>query len=132
MKTAEQLITELLERWAKATSEDKKEEILPSHDEAAVIYDVLPPLSYQGTNEYKKSWGEWQPHFEIPSLFEIHDLKIYAGETHAFCHGFIRCGGTLPGGGIVEDDVRATFCLTFDAGAWRIMHQHISMPLNRE
>jgi ketosteroid isomerase-like protein len=131
MKTHEQQIADILECWAKATSEDRKEEILASHDEAAVIYDVLPPLCYNGTKEYGQSWEEWQPHFEIPSLFEIQDMKIHAGETHAFCHGFIRCGGKLPNGEIVEDFVRATFCLMRHGGEWRILHQHISMPLNQ-
>jgi ketosteroid isomerase-like protein len=132
MKTSEQRITVLLQCWAKATSEDRKEDILASHDEAAVIYDVLPPLSYNGTKDYKESWEGWQPHFQVPSLFEIEDLKIYAGETHAFCHGFLRCGGKLPDGEIVEDFVRATFCLVRHGHEWRIIHQHISMPLSRE
>jgi len=132
MKTPEQHITSVLEHWAKATREDRKEEILAAHDQAAVIYDVLLPLSYNGIDDYRKSWDDWQPHFEIPSLFEIHDLKIYAGETHAFCHGFIRCGGRLPDGEIVEDFVRATFCLTRSGSEWRIIHQHISMPLDKE
>jgi ketosteroid isomerase-like protein len=125
-------ISEILHAWARATSTDRKDEILSSHSRDAVIFDVLPALRYDGAEEYKRSWGDWQPTFEIPSLFEIHDLKVFAGDTHAHAHGIIRCGGTLPDGDLVEDNVRATFCLIHDGSDWRITHQHISMPLQQE
>lgn len=132
MKTHTDRITELLSAWAQATREDQKEHILASHSRDAVIFDVLPPMRYDGAESYKKSWADWQPTFEIPSLFEIQDLKVFAGDTHAYAHGIIRCGGTLPDGEVVEDHVRATFCPIHDGSDWHIEHQHISMPLQRE
>ena len=129
MESNEKQIRTVLQTWAKATSEDRKEDILSSHTEEAVFFDVLPPMRYDGKEAYRKSWDEWQPSFEIPSLFGIEDLQIFCGADHAFCHGFIRCGGKLTDGEIVEDLVRATFCLVRDQSGWRIVHQHISMPL---
>jgi ketosteroid isomerase-like protein len=122
-------IRALVERWAAATRHDQKDEVLSGHATDVLIYDVLPPMMYKGTAEYRKSWDEWQPSFETPSLFEVQDLKVVVGGDAAWCHGLIRCGGRLPDGKEVENLVRATFCLTMRNGKWQIAHQHLSMPL---
>ncbi len=126
--TDETLIRELLEKWAYETSCGNNDEILANHAPDVTIFDVLPPMKYEGADAYRKSWGDWQPTTEGPSLFEIHDLKITADQNVAFAYCFIHCGGTQPDGKKFEDWVRATFCLSKIKGKWLITHQHISMP----
>lgn len=121
-------IQRLLEQWAHNTKIGEKDKILCNHAESVVIYDVLPPMKYESAESYRKSWDEWQPETTGESLFDLHDLKVIAGEDVAFAYGFIYCGGTLPDGKIFEDWVRATFCLEKQNGKWLITHQHISMP----
>jgi ketosteroid isomerase-like protein len=118
----------LLEQWAQATRENLQDDILRNHAPEAVIYDVLPPMKYDGTEAYRRSWGDWQPDTQGEGSFDLLDLSIVAGTDVAFAHCFIRCGGTLPNGKTFEDLVRATFCLRKTGGAWRIEHQHISKP----
>ncbi|MBD1933314.1 MULTISPECIES: YybH family protein [Cyanophyceae] len=122
-------IRELLERWARATRLGQQDEVLANHAPDVTIFDVLPPLKYEGADAYRKSWDEWQPATEGPTRFEIRDLKVTVGNDVAFAHGLIHCGGTKPDGGTFEDWVRATFCLCQVEGKWLITHQHISMPL---
>ncbi len=122
-------IRDLVERWADATRHDRKDDVLSGHATDVLIYDVLPPMMYKSAAEYRKSWDEWQPSFEIPSLFEVQDLNVVVGGDAAWCHGLISCGGRLPDGKEVEDRVRATFCLAKQNGNWKIAHQHLSMPL---
>ncbi len=119
----------LLQKWAQATRQGKNDEVLSNHASDALIFDVLPPLKYEGTDAYRKSWDQWQPSFEIPSLFEIHELIITAGRDVAFSHFLIQCGGALPNGKKVEDWVRATVCFRKEQGQWKVSHQHISMPM---
>lgn len=126
---AEEAIRSLLEDWARANREAQNDQVLAGHAADARIFDVLPPLQYEGTDAYSKSWDDWQPTFEIPSLFELHDLQITAGSEVGFAHGLIRCGGRLPSGKDIEDWVRATFCFRKTGDSWKIVHQHISMPL---
>lgn len=130
MNEDEQQIRECLNHWAEATRTDKKKEVLHHHEKTAVFFDVLPPLRYNGTEAYRKSWDEWQPEFELPSLFEFEDLQISTCKRLAYCHGIIRCGGTLANGELIEDRVRATFCLRKSENQWRIAHQHISKPFS--
>ncbi|MEL6453710.1 MAG: nuclear transport factor 2 family protein [Cyanobacteria bacterium J06623_5] len=125
----EATIRNLIEKWADATRQDQKDQILANHASDATIFDVLPPLKYEGTDAYRKSWDEWQPVTEGPALFEIHDLEIVTGEGIAFAYGLIRCGGSKPDGTSFEDWVRATFCLRRSNGQWLVAHQHISMPV---
>jgi ketosteroid isomerase-like protein len=127
--TNKALIRELLEKWAIAVRFDKNDEVLANHAEEALIFDVLPPLKYEGTDAYRKSWDQWQPEFEIPSLFDIHELKIFADRSIGFAHFLIQCGGTLPDGEKIEEWVRATLCFRKIKKQWKVVHQHISMPL---
>ncbi|WP_199300043.1 nuclear transport factor 2 family protein [Trichocoleus sp. FACHB-262] len=130
--TNEMLIRELLERWADATRLGRRDEVLISHASDVTIFDVLPPLKYEGADAYRQSWDEWQPTTEGPSLFEIHDLKITTGQDVAFAHCFIQCGGIQPNGMTFEEWVRATFCLRKLEDGWWVTHQHISMPIGRQ
>jgi len=121
-------VRQLLERWARATRENRLDDILTGHAPQALIYDVLPPLQYEGTEAYRRSWGDWQPATQGEDLFQLEDLVITAGAEVAFAHGLLRCGGRLPDGRAFEERVRATFGLRKAGGRWQVMHQHISKP----
>ena len=121
-------IQKLLEKWAYNTKIGAQENILESHSDSVVIYDVLPPLKYEGAKAYRDSWDEWQPKTTGETLFDLKELKVIASEDVAFAYGFIHCGGTLSDGKTFEDLVRATFCLEKRRGKWLVTHQHISTP----
>lgn len=131
LKSDKQQIRQILEQWAEATRIGRNDEVLSNHAKDALIYDVLPPLKYEGTAAYRKSWDEWQPETTGPGLFDLHELKIAEGQNVGFAHGLIHCGGKHPDGSKFEDWVRATFCLRKIKGRWSITHQHISMPMGR-
>ena len=121
-------IRALLQQWAEATRTGRRDEVLARHAPDALIYDVLPPLQYEGADAYRRSWDEWQPETAGPGRFELHDIRVTAGADVAYAHGLIHCGGTLPDGRTFEDWVRATFCLRRTPPGWVVAHQHISMP----
>jgi ketosteroid isomerase-like protein len=122
----------LLEEWAAATRQNRRNDILRHHSANLVIFDVLPPMKYESAESYQQSWDEWQPDTQqdTTTVFELENLTITAGSIGdiAFAHCFIRCGGTLPDGSTFQDLVRATFCLQKIEGTWRVEHQHVSKP----
>lgn len=128
--TAEEKIQEVLDRWARATRTGARDEILANHEPEALIYDVLPPMKYEGVDAYRSGWDEWQPETEGEILFDLHDLEITTGADVAFAHALLQCGGTTSEGRRFEDRVRATFCLRKHGERWLIAHQHISAPLS--
>lgn len=122
-------IRTVLEAWAAATRENKKDEILKNHADDCLIYDVLQPMQYEGAESYRRSWDQWQPETQGEAIFNLENLVIAAGNDVAFAHGLIRCGGTTPDGHKFRDLVRSTFCLRKVAGSWLIQHQHVSKPV---
>jgi ketosteroid isomerase-like protein len=59
---------------------------------------------------------------------KLANLAITVGERVAFAASVIHCAGTTTSGRSFDDRVRATFCLEKHDGAWRIAHQHVSIP----
>ena len=124
-------IRELIESWAANTRQGKQDAVLANHAPDVLIYDVLPPIKYEGAEAYRASWDEWQPDTTGPARFDLQDLKVTARQDVGFAHCLIQCGGTLESGRTFEDLVRATFCLRKVSGQWVIAHQHISMPVQK-
>jgi ketosteroid isomerase-like protein len=125
---AEIQVRDVLQAWAKATQEGRQDDVLQNHAPDLVIFDVLAPMKYESAESYRRSWDTWQPEAQGEAQFELENLSVRAGANLAFAHCFIRCGGTLPGGKIFKDLVRATFCLEKIGGSWKVSHQHISKP----
>ncbi len=131
MTADETAIRQLLAEWARVTREGPRDTVLKNHSEHALFYDVLPPLKYESAAAYRSSWGEWQPDTQGDMQFELEDLKVTASSEVAFAHGLIQCGGTLPDGKAFQDTVRATFCLRKLGSDWKVFHQHISKPYDK-
>lgn len=121
-------IRALLHHWAEATRTGRQDEVLARHAPDVLVYDVLPPLRYEGADAYRRSWDTWQPETAGPGVFALHDLRVTAGADVAFAHALVHCGYTTPDGRAVEDRVRATFCLRKAPDGWVVAHQHISVP----
>lgn len=126
---AEAQVRAVLQDWAKATQQNRKDDILKNHVPDLVIFDVLPPMKYESAESYRASWDDWQPETQGEGQFDLENLSITASTDLAFAHCFIRCGGTMSNGHKFQDLVRATFCLKKIDGAWKILHQHASKPL---
>lgn len=126
---AESDVRAVLEGWAEATRQNRKDDVLKNHVSDLVIFDVLPPMKYESADSYRRSWSEWQPEVQGEGQFDLEDLSVTAGSDVAFAHCFIRCGGRMPDGRSFQDVVRATFCLRKIDGLWKVFHQHLSKPL---
>jgi ketosteroid isomerase-like protein len=107
----ENQVREVLESWAKATRQNRKDDILKNHAPDLLIFDVLPPMKYESAESYRRSWDDWQPETQGEGQFDLENLAVTVGSNVAFAHCFIRCGGTAPDGRSFQDLVRATFCL---------------------
>jgi ketosteroid isomerase-like protein len=121
----------VLEQLAEATRDGREEEILANHLDELVLFDVLSPLQYTSADQYRDSWGSWQPDARGTMRFALQDLSVQAGVDLAYAFGLLQCGGTLPGGTTFSDTVRITFCLLKRGGMWKVAHQHVSKPVER-
>lgn len=71
----------------------------------------------------------WLDTWETPVELEPRDFKITVSGDSAFCFGFQRMSGTPKAAGrAIAFWMRATICLERVEGAWRIVHEHTSVP----
>jgi ketosteroid isomerase-like protein len=93
----------------------------------AAIFDLSPPLLHAGVTIERKQ--PWLDTWDGPIDLESRDLHITVSGDHAFGHGFLRMAGTPKSAGRgVDFWMRATYCFERKAGAWRIVHEHTSVP----
>jgi ketosteroid isomerase-like protein len=124
--TAEGQIKALIEAWADAVRRHDLPAILAHHDEDIVMFDVPPPLQSRGLEEYRKTWDLFFKYHKPSQTFDIEELAITAGDDVAFAVAIMRCVSNPPGeGGFL---FRLTIGLRKIAGAWRITHEHHSVP----
>lgn len=95
-----------------------------------VSFDVEPPLQHVGVDAKLKNWAKVFTIFEDVS-YELRDLSIAVGVDIAFAHAFGRLSGKLTTG-VATDGmwVRATFCFRRVGGAWLIVHDQASVPVD--
>jgi uncharacterized protein (TIGR02246 family) len=95
-----------------------------------VSFDVEPPLQHVGIEAKLKNWAPIFTFFERVN-YEVRDLRLTVGDDVAFGHAFARLSGTLKNGTATNGMwVRVTYCLQKIDGAWLIVHDQVSAPLD--
>ncbi|HEX5183350.1 MAG TPA: nuclear transport factor 2 family protein [Allosphingosinicella sp.] len=123
--TPESQIRALIEAWAAAVRRHDLPAILACHAPDIVMFDLPPPLQARGLDEYKKTWDLFFRYHEVSRAFDVEELGIVAGEDVGFAFGIMRCGaGRDPAGFLF----RVTIGLRKVDGAWRVLHEHHSLP----
>jgi uncharacterized protein (TIGR02246 family) len=95
-----------------------------------VSFDIEPPLQHMGIEAKLKNWAPVFTFFERVN-YEVRDLTLTVGDDVAFGHAFARLSGTLKNGTAMSGMwVRVTYCLQKIDGAWLIVHDQVSVPLD--
>jgi ketosteroid isomerase-like protein len=130
--TEEAHIRQRLESWARALRAKDLGGLMSHYTQDIVVFDLAPPLQYQGAVAYRKNWADWFPSFQGPVGYEIRDLSVTTGADVAFCRSLNRITGTRTSGENTDVWVRATVGLRKIGGEWMINHEHFSVPINME
>jgi PhnB protein len=91
-----------------------------------VSYDLDPPLQHIGLR--RESMLEWFDTWDGPIALAMADLTVEIGGDVAFAHGLAHMTGTKKDGAAVDLWMRCTAGLRRSGGAWKITHQHASVP----
>jgi uncharacterized protein (TIGR02246 family) len=128
--TAESEIKALIEAWADAVRRHDLPAILAHHDNDIVMFDVPPPLQSRGLAEYKKTCDLFFAYHKPGQAFDVEQLRTCVGDTVAFAVAIMRCGSATASSPPVPDGFpfRLTIGLRKVDGAWRIQHEHHSVP----
>jgi uncharacterized protein (TIGR02246 family) len=124
-------IRALLETLKKAHHDKDAARIAAQFTQDAAVFNLAPPFTHTGIDlEEKKAWlDSWEGPIEL----ESRDFKISISGDSAFCHGFYRMSGSPKAAERqISFWMRATVCLVRDGGAWRIVHEHTSVPFSMD
>ena len=97
-----------------------------------VSFDLGPPLRHGGGDDFRRHWQALFDAYEGTIEYELRDLVIETGAGVAFVHSLNRTGGTLRGGTRSARWLRWTACLVRIGDQWRIVHEHVSVPVDVE
>jgi uncharacterized protein (TIGR02246 family) len=125
--TDEEVIRNLITRWADAVHTEDLDAVLADHDPNIVMFDVPPPHNgVRGLRAYRDTWPpffEWQ---RQGALFEIVELDVTAGDDVAFAHALLRCGMPAELEADPDNRLRLTIGLRKLDGRWIVTHEHHS------
>jgi PhnB protein len=90
-----------------------------------VAYSLAPPLVAEDDARGLDAWfATWRG----PIGWEIDALDVAVSGDVAFAHGLVRMTGTKTDGEQVDLWFRQTLGLREVRGAWKIVHEHHSVP----
>jgi ketosteroid isomerase-like protein len=95
-----------------------------------VVFDMLPPLQQKGWDAFRGSWGLALASFEGPIEYEVDHLDIHVSGDVAFSRSLAHFGGTTKEGNHVMNHLRTTIGFRKVGGAWKVLHQHVSVPFD--
>ena len=96
--------------------------------DSLIVFDVVPPRQYVGSDSYKKDWAELFSGCADAPKFQISDLTIESSGKLAYSHSIQHFKCTDPKGGKLDMTFRATDVYRKTSGKWLIAHEHLSVP----
>ncbi len=94
------------------------------------VFDVTPPRQHVGWHDYRADWKGLLAAFKGPLAFRISDLSVTISGDVAYTHSIQHVSGTWAEGGPANLTVRVTNVLRKIGGAWLIVQEHVSVPVD--
>jgi PhnB protein len=98
-----------------------------------VMFLLSPPLQFAGDGSPGRlGVEEWFASFDGPIGYEVRDFTVVANANVGFCHSLIHISGQRADGTTMALWLRETLGVGRVDDAWRIMHQHQSIPVRED
>ena len=115
-------IRERIDSWVKALRAKDLDGLMSHYAQDILVFDLAPPLQYEGAVAYRKNWADWFPSFQGPVGYEVRNLSITAGGDVAFSRSLNRITGTRTSGENSDVWLRATVGFRKTGGKWMVIH----------
>jgi PhnB protein len=123
----EAAIRAALDDWQEGLAEKQARRVLSHYGAEPALFTLAPPLRTENDDD-GSGLQDWFDTWSGKLSFEVRDLTIVAGSDVAFCHCLTRMSGTKVGGQENAIWFRQTLGLRREDGAWKIVHEHQSVP----
>ena len=126
MHSDEAAIRSVIEGWAAALRAKDAAGVVRHQGPGFVHFSLAPPLL---TNEEDAPWLDaWFATWRGPIGYELHEPSVTVGGDVAFSHSLNRMRGTKTDGAQPDLWFRHTLCFRKIGAAWKIVHEHASVP----
>jgi ketosteroid isomerase-like protein len=95
-------------------------------------FDVVPPRQYVGAEACREVWAGLFAFIKGAPTFEISDLHVVADHTLGYSHKVQRVIGVDINDHPIDITVRVTEVYLKRGGEWKILHEHVSVPVDLE
>ena len=95
-----------------------------------IVFDVLPPRQYVGSDAYKKDWQGFLATCQGPLKVELTDLSVTAEGKLGYGHNIQRLSCSTANGTVQDFTTRVTDGYEKRDGKWLIAHEHVSVPVD--
>jgi ketosteroid isomerase-like protein len=100
-----------------------------AHD-GLFVFDVTPPREHVGWEDYKKDWDGFLGSISGPVDFDLSELSVTVVGTVAYGHSIQSIQTTAKDGSKTELVVRVTDVYRKVGGHWKIVQEHVSIPVD--
>ena len=100
-----------------------------THD-GLFVFDVTPPREFVGWAAYKKDWEDLFGVYAGPATVQLSELSITVVGSVAYGHSIQDGHFTLKDGTATELVVRVTDVYRKLGGKWKIVQEHVSVPVD--
>jgi len=126
------LVRQRVEDLAKALTAKDIDRVMSFYAPDLVSFDINPPLQYTGPENKRRAWLKAFALHSSGFSYEVRDPSVTTQGELAFVHSLNHVTGTLANGHTTDMWVRWTACLRRIDGAWLIVHDHVSVPVDLE
>lgn len=130
LTSIEDELRQLIADRVRAVAERDSRTLVDAHDPEVVSYPVLPPAETRGTAAVADGFGAWLASYAVGPGYEVHHLHVGGADDVGYCAFRYHVSGRLHDGAEVDMWVRSTLVCRRVDGAWRIVHQHESVPFD--
>ena len=126
-------IVNLLHEWDNAIVELDFQNALQLCVPELCFFDLSTEL--HDRTAYEQKWNFYKPYRLKGVTIQRHDVTIYVETNLAFIHGYVKISPANAKNMKGFPQVhwcRSTHCLKKEQGQWKMVHQHISVPVQLE
>lgn len=120
----------LIAAWSRAVEARDPAAIVAAYTPDTVLYDAIPPGRTVGADAIAATWARCLPYFPERFASEHTDLVVEVDGDVAFVHGLHHFVPEPPDHPCGSTWMRVTACYKRMSGAWRVAHEHVSIPFD--
>jgi ketosteroid isomerase-like protein len=117
-------------RFAEAFGAKNLDAIMRLYAPDVRVFDVAPPREYVGAAAYRADWNGVLAMAAGPYAFTLSDLRVETSGDFAWSTSIQTPVWTDAKGGSHSVTVRVTDVWRKRGGVWRIVHEHVSVPVD--